>query len=70
MIRIKSGNVFSGLQNLKGTELNAVLIDGKTYFGKLLAVTTDLLTLVDSKQHHHQIPITGVYEIIYDYESK
>ena len=70
LIRIASKNIVSELTNLSGLELNAILRTGNTYFGKLISVTTDHLTLLDTRQHIHKLAIPELFEIIYDRKDK
>lgn len=69
MIRLKPGQISEQLQNKQGLKLNAVLENGKTYFGTLSAVEQGFLIIKDTRDHTHQIPFSGIYEVIYDLES-
>ena len=69
MMRLRPENAFEKLENLSGISLNVVLENGSTYYGTLLSVSQELVTIVDTRQHTHKILIPEVYEIIYDYEN-
>jgi hypothetical protein len=64
LIRMKNPDAYLKLE--QGTEINAVLQNGQTYFGKLNAVSTAILTLTDPLGYTHQIALQDIYEIIYD----
>ncbi|GLU51578.1 hypothetical protein [Dyadobacter frigoris] len=70
LIRIASKNIASELTNLSGLELNAILRTGNTYFGKLMSVTNEHLTLQDTRQHTHKLAIQDLFEVVYDYKDK
>jgi len=66
LIRIRPGDVLS----IKiGTEINAVYQNGKTFFGKLESISKQFLTLKDTRDNHHQIDLSDLYEIVYDLET-
>lgn len=68
LVRLNPDAVFSELGNVTGLEVNAVLRNGLTYFGKIKSVTSDYLVLSDARSHLHKIAISDLYEIIYDRE--
>ena len=68
LIRLKPGVIFSKLGNITGLEVNAVLQNGLTYFGKIESVTIEHIILADARSHLHKIAISALYEIIYDRE--
>lgn len=70
LVRIPSAHIFQELENLTALELNAISQSGKTYFGKLLSVSRDYLTILDTRQHSHKLPISDLYEVVYDAQSK
>lgn len=70
LIRIASQNIASELTNLAGLELNAILRTGNTYFGKLISVTAEHLTMLDTRQHLHKLSIQDLFEIVYDHKEK
>lgn len=70
LVRIANKNIAMELINHTGLELNAILQTGKTYFGKLISVTSEHLTLKDTRQHTHQLAIQDLYEVVYDFEDK
>ncbi len=67
MMRIKPVMIFEKLKTLNGIVLNAVLQNGKTYYGTLVEVTNDFIVLEDTRYHSHKFPITTIYEVVYDY---
>jgi hypothetical protein len=69
MMRIKPDRLFEKLKALDGILLNAVLENGRTYFGTLIDVTSDFMILRDTRYHNHKILFTTIYEIVYDYEN-
>lgn len=69
MTRVRSEHAFQKLGNLIGISLNVVLDNGKTYFGTLVAVSQEMITIQDSRQHPHKLLIPLVYEVVYDYEN-
>lgn len=70
LIRISSKNITSELTNLAGLELNAVLRTGNTYFGKLISVTNEYLTMLDTRHHTHKLAIQDLFEVVYDLKDR
>lgn len=70
LIRIASKNITTELSNLAGLELNAILKTGNTYFGKLVSVTNEYLTMMDTRQHTHKLAIQDLFEVVYDHKEK
>jgi hypothetical protein len=68
LIRLNPGVIFTKLGNITGLEVNAVLQNGLTYFGKIESVTIEHIILADARGHLHRIAISELYEIIYDRE--
>ena len=68
LIRISSNDVFASLESLLRTEINVVLDNGNTHFGKLESFDKAQLLLRDTRNHSHKIPLSGLYEIVYDAE--
>lgn len=69
LVRIPSDKIFQELEKLNGVELNAISQTGKTYFGNLVSVTTEYLTMLDTRQHSHKLAIPDLYEVVYDAQS-
>ena len=69
MTRLRPENIFEKLNGLTGSTLNVVLKNGKTYFGSMVSVNDQMITILDTRRHSHKIFFTGVYEIICDYET-
>jgi len=68
LVRLDSKIIFSKLGHITGLEINTVLQNGHTYFGKIKSVTSDFITLSDARSHLHKIAISDIYEVIYDKE--
>ena len=66
LLRISSKDIFASLESLLRTEINVVLDDGNTHFGKLASYTQEQLLLHDTRNHPHTISLPSVYEIVYD----
>jgi len=71
LIRIASNNIFAELGGASnGLELNAISRSGNTCFGKLMSVTTEFLTILDTRQHTHKFALADIFEVVYDEKSK
>jgi hypothetical protein len=70
MIRIRPGTLSQKFDKWKGSELNVVMKDDKTYFGQLDDANTTALTLIDSRGYRHHLELSSIFEIIYDHESR
>jgi hypothetical protein len=69
LIRISSKDIFSSLENLLKININAVMDNGNTHFGRLESFTKDHLLIRDTRNHAHNIPLPALYEIVYDAET-
>jgi small nuclear ribonucleoprotein (snRNP)-like protein len=69
LVRISSVNIFPSLDKLIEKEINAVLQNGNTHFGKLASFTEQQLILTDTRNHSHQLALSELYEIVYDLSS-
>ena len=69
LVRIYPKNVFSKLEKADGLEINAVMQNGRTYFGKIASVSIDGLNIKDTRNHFHQLALSDLYEIVYDEEN-
>ena len=69
LVRLNPEIIFRKLENVTELEINAVLQNGRTYFGKIKSVTSDYVVLADTRDHVHRIAIADLYEIVYDMES-
>ena len=69
IIRVNPKNAFLKLEKITGTQVNAVLKDDRTYFGKLISINSQFLVLSDTRNHLHQLELSGIYEIVYDFFS-
>ncbi|MCF2487441.1 hypothetical protein [Dyadobacter sp. CY347] len=70
LIRISSKDIFASLEKLLKIEINAVMDNGNTHFGKLESFTKENLLIRDTRNHAHLIPLPSLYEIVYDASSK
>ena len=66
LIRISSQDILATLESLLRREINVVLDNGNTHFGKLESFTKEHLLLRDTRNHIHNIVLSGLYEIVYD----
>ncbi|TDE16388.1 hypothetical protein [Dyadobacter psychrotolerans] len=66
LIRINPNDAFLKLTGMAGTELNVILNDDRTYFGKLVSIEPRFLVLSDTRSHIHQLELSDLYEIVYD----
>jgi len=66
LVRIASGKLSPMLDQLKTLEINAVLQNGNTLFGKLVSFTADHIVVEDFRSHSHNLRIADIYEIVYD----
>jgi small nuclear ribonucleoprotein (snRNP)-like protein len=69
IVRISSAKIYPSLENLIKKEINVVLQNGNTHFGKLASFTPEQLTLTDTRNHSHQLALSELYEIVYDLHS-
>jgi len=69
LVRIRPESAFITLENKSGIEVNAVLQNGKTYFGILNSVTNEHLYMSDTRNHAHKIALPDLFEIILDVEN-
>jgi hypothetical protein len=66
LIRVKPDQISGNLVALQRQPVNAVFSNGNTIFGRLISVETNLLFLKDTRDHTHQIPLSDLYELVYD----
>lgn len=69
LVRISTANIFQSLDKLVKREINVILQNGNTHFGKLASFTKEQLVLTDTRNHPHQLPLSELYEIVYDISS-
>ena len=72
-VRIRRKDLKRRLPHLQGEEVHVILLDGRTFAGKVTAVAEESLTVRDAnarwtslKRHTHQIPLNDVLEVIFD----
>ena len=70
LIRIASKNITSESPSLAGLELNAIMRTGNTHFGKLISVTNEYLTMLDTRQHTHKLAVQDLFEVVYDFKDR
>jgi hypothetical protein len=66
LIRIASQAIYPSLEKLLKLEINAVMQNGNTIFGRLDSFTKDHLILLDTRSHPHQLHLKDLFEIVYD----
>lgn len=66
LIRVQPDEIKSKLGILQKQPLNAVLTNGNTIFGRLLAIDSAELVLKDTRDHQHRIALSDLYEVVYD----
>jgi small nuclear ribonucleoprotein (snRNP)-like protein len=67
LVRISTANIFPALEKLIKQEINVILQNGNTHFGKLASFTKEQLILTDTRNHSHQLALSELYEIVYDH---
>ncbi|MEO6282880.1 MAG: hypothetical protein ABIN80_13235 [Dyadobacter sp.] len=67
LVRISTANIFPALEKLIKQEINVILQNGNTHFGKLASFTKEKLILTDTRNHSHQLTLSELYEIVYDH---
>ncbi|MCF0051564.1 hypothetical protein LXM25_15965 [Dyadobacter sp. LJ53] len=70
LVRISAKDIYSSLERLLKTEINAITDNGNTHFGKLESFTKENLLIRDTRNHAHHLPLLSLYEIVYDASSK
>lgn len=72
-IRIRRHELPERLDELQEEEVHVVLLDGRTFFGKVFATSPEALTLRDVnanwtnvKRHTHLLPLKDIMEVIFD----
>ncbi|WAC12384.1 hypothetical protein [Dyadobacter pollutisoli] len=66
LVRISTANIFPSLDKLVKREINVILQNGNTHFGKLASFTKERLILTDTRNHPHELALSELYEIVYD----
>jgi hypothetical protein len=66
LTRIAASHLPDELHKFLDRKITAVLNDGKSYFGKLKSFTGTELTITDPRDHLHVLPLSWLYEIVYD----
>lgn len=72
-IRIRRHELANRLGELKNQEAHVILLDGRTFFGKVTETAPQSLTIVDVnarwtslKRHTHQLALADIMEVIFD----
>lgn len=65
LVRIPTAKIFPALEKLIKQDINVILQNGNTHFGKLASFTQDQLILTDTRNHPHKLALSELYEIIY-----
>ncbi|WP_426293277.1 hypothetical protein ACN9ML_29130 [Dyadobacter endophyticus] len=66
LIRVKPDEIRSKQDTLLSHPFNAVLSNGNTIFGRLISLDEMQLVLKDTRDHHHRIALSDLYEVVYD----
>ncbi len=66
LMRVQPDEIESKQGILQKQPLNAVLFNGNTIFGRLIAIDAAQLILKDTRGHQHRIALSDLYEVVYD----
>ncbi|MCF0075064.1 hypothetical protein LZD49_31560 [Dyadobacter sp. CY261] len=66
LIRVQPDEIKNNQLSLKKQAVNAVLSNGNTIFGRLINADSTHISLKDTRDHLHQIPLSELYELVYD----
>lgn len=66
LIRVQPDEIQRKQDILQKLPLNAVLSNGNTIFGRLIAIDGTRLILKDTRDHQHHIALSDLYEVVYD----
>lgn len=66
LIRLTPDEIIGKQHILQKHTLNAVLSNGNTVFGRLMSIDATQLVLKDTRDHHHRIALSELYEVVYD----
>lgn len=66
MLRVTPDEIEGKLGILQKHPLNAVLSNGNTIFGRLIAIEAAQVVLKDTRGHQHRIALSDLYEMVYD----
>lgn len=66
LMRIRGSEIYPFSEKLLGFDVNAVMQNGNTHFGKLESLTQNHLLIRDPRNHPHNLAVTDLYEIVYD----
>ena len=66
LIRVTPEEIKSKQSVLQKQPLNVVLSNGNTIFGRLISVDAMQLVVKDTRDHHHRIALSDLYEVVYD----
>jgi hypothetical protein len=69
LTRINNPEELLKLEKLPGIEINAVLQNGSTYFGRIDSIDSQFMVMKDTRGHTHKIALSNLYEIVIDRES-
>lgn len=68
LIRVFNPQLSESIPSLVGMEMNVVLLDGNTAFGRLESFSPDDIVLRDLRNHKHTMPLAAIEELIYDHK--
>lgn len=66
LVRVFAPQLAEQISALIGLEVNVVLLDGNTAFGRLESSTASGLVLRDLRNHGHLVLLSAIEEIVYD----
>jgi len=66
LIRVLPHEIQTKQAILQKQPLNAVLSNGNTIFGRLIAIDSAQMVLKDTRDHQHRIALSDLYEVVYD----
>lgn len=71
LTRIAAKNILAKLGNhAELMQLNATTRSGYTFYGNLISVTNEFLTLKDNRDYLHKLAMEDIFEVVYDEKSK
>lgn len=69
LIRLSTTEVLANVTKLQDRDVNVVVGNGQTYFGKFIGCSESILVMKDFRSHEHHLPVNSIEKIIYDQEA-